>query len=100
MIHVHAGLFPVGLPPRLPAVGASVEVCVHRIDRVGSKWIDEDFLVVGRTSAAVPITRSLGGRGRRGPSGSTATLRAARALRTHAASRTPGCRRTLSTPGT
>ena len=83
MIDVHAGLFPVRLAPRLAAVGAAIEVGVHRVDRVGTIRIDEDLLVVGRAAAAIPVARHFGGR-----AGATralpAALRTAGALSTDA----------------
>ena len=61
VIDVHAGLFPVGLPPRLAAVRAAIEIGVHRPDRVGPMRIDEDLLVVRGAAAAIPVARRRAG---------------------------------------
>src|SRR5204863_8456125 len=90
LIHVHAGLFPADLPPRLAAIGASIEIGVHGIDRVGTKRIDKDLLVVRGTAASIPVTCRFSRWRRRRTPGTRSTLRPT-SLGTHS---------TLSTGGT
>src|SRR5262245_51697209 len=61
MVDMHAEFFEAGTLEVVTAVGADLEVRVHRPDRVGLVWVDEELEVVLRIAAAVEIVGSAAG---------------------------------------